>query len=101
MISLYKQDGELLYGIKEFLLDSESDLSALPTNIKSGSSALVISTGKKYFLNGEKKWVALGSSSNSNGGDSSSEDFFNQIDKNNDGIVDQAEEAHGIVMYEM
>ena len=101
MISLYKQDGELLYGIKEFLLDSESDLLELPTNIKSGSSALVIPTGKKYFLNGAKQWVALGNSSNSGGGGSSNETILAQLDKDNDGIIDQAEEAHGILMYEM
>lgn len=60
MMNLYKQDGETLYGVKEFLLDSVDDLSSLPTNIRSGSSALIISTGDLYMLNGDKQWVLLG-----------------------------------------
>ena len=62
MITLYKQDGEIQYGIKEYLLDSEEDLSNLPTYIKSGSAALVISTGDIYFLNHNKEWVKMGTS---------------------------------------
>lgn len=60
MVNLYRQDGETLYGIKEFLLDSVDDLSSLPTNIRSGSSALIIPTGELYMLNGDKQWVLLG-----------------------------------------
>lgn len=60
MVNLYRQDGETLYGIKEFLLDSVEDLAKLPTNLRSGSSALIIPTGTLYILNGEKKWVIFG-----------------------------------------
>ena len=57
---LYKQDGEVLYGIKEFLIDSEEDLKKLPKNIRIGSSALNISSGELFILNGEKKWTLIG-----------------------------------------
>lgn len=60
MVNLYKQDGETLYGIKEFILDSVDDIPSLPTNIKVGSSALIISTGELYIFNGEKQWVEIG-----------------------------------------
>ena len=105
MINLYKQDGETLYGIKEFILDSEDDLSKLPTSIRSGSSALVIPTGAVYFLSGEKKWVAVGGEVTSGGGSSASncecEEFLNQLDADGDGIIDSAEEASSIVMFEL
>lgn len=65
MINLYKQDGETLYGIKEFLLDSEEDLKDLPLDIKVGSSAMIIPTGKLFMLNYNKKWVLVGGSSSS------------------------------------
>ena len=60
MVNLYRQDGETLYGIKEFLLDSVEDLAKLPTNLRSGSSALIIPTGTLYILNGDKEWVVFG-----------------------------------------
>lgn len=63
MVNLYRQDGETLYGVKEFLLDSVEDLAKLPTNLRSGSSALIIPTGDLYILNGDKKWVVFGEES--------------------------------------
>jgi hypothetical protein len=68
MINLYKQDGEILYGIKEFLLDSEDDVKDLPTKkIHVGSMAMVIPTGAIYILNGFSEWVKISGSSGSNG----------------------------------
>lgn len=61
MFNLYKQDGETLYGIKEFMLDTAADVADLPTNIRPGSTALVIPTSEIYILNGEKQWVLFGS----------------------------------------
>ena len=57
---LYKQDGEVLYGIKEFLIDSEEDLKKLPKNVRIGSSALNISSGELFILNRKKKWTLIG-----------------------------------------
>lgn len=68
MINLYKQDGDTLYGIKEFIIDSAEDVANLPTNIpkiRVGSTALVISSGDLYMLNGDGKWVLLGGSGGS------------------------------------
>ena len=68
MINLYKQDGDTLYGIKEFIIDSAEDVANLPTNIpkiRVGSTALVISSGDLYMLNGNGKWVLLGGSGSS------------------------------------
>ena len=61
MINLYKQDGETLYGIKEFLLDSKEDVKDLPIEkVHIGSTALVISSGDLYMLNGNKEWTIVG-----------------------------------------
>lgn len=69
MVSLYKQDGETVYGIKDYILDTPLDISDLPTNVKAGSSAFVISTSDKYMLNGHKRWVLLSKGTSSGGGD--------------------------------
>lgn len=103
MISLYKQDGEVLYGIKEFFLDSIEDLQNLPTNIRSGSTAIVISTGRKYVLNGSKQWVALGISSSSGENNTtacSCDELLRQLDADGDGVIDKSEETNSITMLE-
>ena len=99
MVNLYKQDGETLYGIKEFILDSIDDLSNLPINIRSGSSALIIPTGEVYFLNGLKQWVPVGGEPvGGNTSNCSCEQLLSQLDSDNDGIVDMAE---SIVLLDM
>lgn len=97
MFNLYKQDGETLYGIKEFILDNTDDIKNLPTNIKVGSTALIIPTAEIYILNGSKKWVEIGTESGSGEGSDSDaatcgcEDFIEAIDANNNEIVDSVE----------
>lgn len=95
MISLYRQDGETLYGIKEFILDSEDDVKDLPTHSKVhvGSTALVIPTGTLYMLNGSHEWVEVGGkgSVNPNPIDCSCEEILNEIDANKNNIVDTVE----------
>jgi len=68
MINLYKQDGETLYGVKEYILDSPNDVSDLPVDIRPGSTALVITTSDIYMLNGDKKWILMGGKDSSSGG---------------------------------
>ena len=98
MFNLYKQDGETLYGIKEFILDSAADLNKLPTNIKIGSSALIIPTGEVYMLNGSRKWVVVGgdAASGESGSDSSAiheefQEFMDSVDANENKIIDSVE----------
>jgi hypothetical protein len=95
MISLYRQDGETLYGIKEFILDSEDDVKDLPTHKKVhvGSTALVIPTGTLYMLNGSHEWVEVGGKGvvNPSPADCSCEEILNEIDANGNNIVDTVE----------
>lgn len=95
MITLYKQDGEILYGIKEFVLDSEDDIKDLPVHkVHIGSTALVIPTGNIYMLNGEKKWVVVGGSNSSGEGsatDCACEEILKEIDADGNNIIDSVE----------
>lgn len=55
--------------VVEFIVDSASDISNLPTNASSGengeescamgSSALVIATGDLYLLSGDDTWTKM------------------------------------------
>ena len=60
--SLYRQDGDILYGVKDYIVDTEMDIYSLPTDlkkIKPGSQALVVATSEKYILNNQGVWVKV------------------------------------------
>lgn len=44
MINLLSQSGHQGYGIKEYVLDTPTDLDNLPVTDKAGSTAFIIST---------------------------------------------------------
>lgn len=72
--SLYRQDGDILYGIKDYVVDSVSDLDSLPTDlnkIKAGSQAFVIQTSERYMLNSKGVWVKVNLETGTGGGGSS------------------------------
>lgn len=94
MVNLYKQDGEILYGVKEYIIDSIDDVKDLPTNVRPGSIAMLVPSGLKYILNGKKEWVLLMQSSGggSEGGNSEIlEELLRQYDANYNGTVDEVE----------
>lgn len=59
MITVASSSGRTTYGIKEYCLDTPSDLTDLMKNDDDlpGSTAIVISTGEKYILNGQGQWI--------------------------------------------
>ena len=94
MVNLYKQDGEILYGVKEYIIDSIDDVKDLHTNVRPGSIAMLVPSGLKYILNGKKEWVLLMQSSGggSEGGNSEIlEELLRQYDANYNGTVDEVE----------
>ena len=98
MVNLYKQDGETLYGIKEFLLDTVEDLTNIPiAKLRPGSSALIIPTGELYVFDGNKNWTLLGGITASSNPDI----VLSKFDTDNDGIIDRAEESDTFTMYNM
>ena len=59
MIKLTASNGEVLYGVNEYVCDTPEDIVDLPLNCSMGSTALVISTGQIYMRNSEGEWILL------------------------------------------
>lgn len=50
-------------GIYEFICNTESDVSSLPTNVDGvnpGSAAVIVSNASVYLLNASNQWVKFG-----------------------------------------
>lgn len=52
--------GQPIHDIRQYAVDTESEVANLPTDIPMGSTAIVIATSNVYMLNSEGKWVLLG-----------------------------------------
>ena len=57
MINAISINGKPVYGIYDYVCDTQEDLSFLPTGCAPGSLAYVIETGNIYVMNSLKKWV--------------------------------------------
>ena len=82
--SLLSQSGQRsgrAYGVQSFVLDTPEDFQSLPTSIPMGCSAYVISTKKRYMLNGDEEWhvVSAAGSGSGGGGGESSGDIYEAI----------------------
>lgn len=58
-MQIISTSGHTTYGLQEFVLVNEDEVSKLPVDCVAGSSALVITTGNLYMYNGTD-WVQLG-----------------------------------------
>lgn len=84
MFNLISTSGKAAYGVKEFSLDLESDLSSIDvSDCSPGSVAFIIENSKYFMLNSSKKWVKVnlatggGGGSPGGGGDSPEEVNYN------------------------
>lgn len=68
-INIQAQNGKISYGVTKYILDTEAELSELPTFVSPGSNAFVISTNDSYMLNSKKEWVKISHSSGGGGGE--------------------------------
>lgn len=62
MLSTYKQNGKIRYGVKEYILDTIKDIASLPTDpadVKPGSIAFVVDSSETYMLNNAQTWVKI------------------------------------------
>lgn len=63
------QSGKTEYNIRNFYLDTPSDLESLKeVDCASGSSAFILSTGEKYVKNSKGIWTLIPSNSSGGGG---------------------------------
>ena len=58
MYKITSNDGDVAYGIKEFVCDTLDDLNTLPP-CQMGSAAIVIATAAVYMKNSKGEWVKL------------------------------------------
>ncbi len=58
-INYLSEQGTIKYGIYEFVLDTENDITSIPDFSKAGSIALVIETGNVYMKNSKGEWKLL------------------------------------------
>lgn len=66
MYGMTREHNERVYGLKQFVVDTESDIATLPTldpTLVPGSTAFVIATSDTYMLNNKRSWVKLARSS--------------------------------------
>lgn len=59
MYKLISSNGETVYGVNEYVVDTDNDIKDLPAHCAMGSSAIVISTGDVYMKNSSNEWVKL------------------------------------------
>ena len=57
-INLTSHDGDVIYSIKEYVVDTPEDIPSLPLSIM-GSTVFVISTSEIFMMNSEKEWVKI------------------------------------------
>lgn len=63
------QSGQVEYGLREFYLDTPSDLESLKqVACNPGSSAYIISTGETYIKNSQGEWILRPNSGGGGGG---------------------------------
>lgn len=58
MYNITANDGDVAYGVKEFVCDTIDDLNELP-ECSMGSTAFIIADSEVYMINSSKEWVKL------------------------------------------
>lgn len=71
MFNLISTNGKPAYGVKEFALDFETDLTIINVNdCAPGSVAFIIENSKYYMLNSNKQWIKVTLATSGGGGSS-------------------------------
>lgn len=76
MFKVINQSGHTAYGLKEFICDTEADISNLSLDETPGSTAFVIASKKTYMINNQHKWVDITVNFSSNSSGNSSTEFI-------------------------
>ena len=58
MYAVTAHDGDVQYGVNEYVCDTVDDLAKLP-RCSMGSTVIVIATAEVYMKNGQNEWVKL------------------------------------------
>lgn len=57
--SVFSNSGQKAYGIKNFIVDTPSDIDNLSTDYTPGCMAFVISNSSYYMLNHDRQWTKV------------------------------------------
>ena len=58
-IKMISTNGQVQYGVSEFVIDSPEDLKNLPAKSDMGSAALCLSNGVLYMKNSSGEWKEI------------------------------------------
>lgn len=67
MYSLISHKGVYNEAVREYIVDLETDISELPTDVPAGSKCFVIDNSVTYMLNHRKQWIKVNLSSGGGG----------------------------------
>lgn len=59
MFSYIDQSGQTQYNVVNIVVDTETDILSLPTNVAPGSTCFVIDTSTAFMLNNQHQWKEL------------------------------------------
>lgn len=79
MINFVARSGKTSYGVKNYLADTETDISLLPTTCAPGSTCLVAESGNTYILNNSKQWILLPTNSGGSQGTATATTTWKEI----------------------
>ena len=68
MINTIASNGEVNYGVNEYIIDNNNELNQIPQSAAAGSTAYSIEDGKTYIKNNKNQWIEYQLNNSSGGG---------------------------------
>lgn len=107
MIQIMSSNGEISYGVNDYVIDTDDELNAIPSNAEGGSTAYSIESGTTFIKDNMNEWSVLNTSAGSGGGiselpdnilysyDLTEEEFWNNYSQGllSDGLYGYTEEG--------
>lgn len=66
MIQIIQEQGKTAYGINNYAIDTDNELSQIPSYVKSGSTVYSIENGKTFIKNNQGEWIVWNNNNNNN-----------------------------------
>lgn len=68
MIQIMSSNGEISYGVNDYVIDTDNELNEIPNNAAAGSTAYSIESGTTFIKDNMNEWSILNTSNGSGGG---------------------------------
>lgn len=68
MIQIMSSNGEISYGVNDYVIDTDDELNEIPSNAEGGSTAYSIESGTTFIKDNMNEWSILNTSASSGGG---------------------------------